>query len=34
MILVGCLKAGCERFALYLTVRLRTASKEGKKINS
>jgi hypothetical protein len=34
MILVGCLKAGCEKFALYLTARVRTLSKEGKNMNS
>ena len=31
MILAGCFKTGCEGFALYVTARVRTSSKEGKK---
>jgi hypothetical protein len=34
MILVGFLKPGCEKFALCLTARVQTLSKEGKKMNS
>jgi hypothetical protein len=32
MILVSCIKLGYEKFTLCLTVRVRTLSKEGKKI--
>jgi hypothetical protein len=32
MILAGCIKLGCEGFALYLTARVRTSSKGRKKI--
>jgi hypothetical protein len=34
MVLAGCIKPGCEKFALCLTVRVQTLSKEGKKMNS